>query len=156
MEFIILTLTGIIAILTVNQNWKPLTQTIFITCTFIAGTALAITVTVYMLISSPGIPKSSWNRFDEVSWFDILLYFIMLLGMASKYIFDKIGDKKRKKLRFNKFQFFKPFLVSPIIFGSVYSQIPENASLVLLLVFSYQNGFFWQTILYKEALSTNT
>jgi hypothetical protein len=74
----------------------------------------------------------------------------MVLGMASKYLFDVICEKKRRRIAFNKWQFLKPFLVSPIIFGAILSQVPENISAFMLFLISYQNGFFWHTLLYKS------
>jgi hypothetical protein len=35
-------------------------------------------------------------------------------------------------IHFNKWQFIKPFLVSPMIFGVVYATIPETTSALLL------------------------
>jgi hypothetical protein len=40
-------------------------------------------------------------------------------------------------------------LVSPIIFGTLLSQVPEKMPVFTLLILSYQNGFFWHTLLYK-------
>jgi hypothetical protein len=87
--------------------------------------------------------------FAKIPCLEIGLYFIMLMGMASKYLYDAIGERNRKKIKFNKWQFIRPFLVSPMIFIAVYSMIPETTSAFLLLIFAYQNGFFWQTVLYK-------
>jgi hypothetical protein len=56
-----------------------------------------------------------------------------------------LGDKIKEIT----WQFIKPFLVSPMIFGAVYAMIPETTSALLLLIFAYQNGFFWHTVLYK-------
>jgi hypothetical protein len=71
---------------------------------------------------------------------------MMLVGMASKYLFDAIGEGGRRP-RINKWQLFRPMLVSPIVFGAVYGSIGEDTALLLNLIFAFQNGFFWQTVL---------
>ncbi|UCH94863.1 MAG: hypothetical protein JSV88_32040 [Candidatus Aminicenantes bacterium] len=124
-------------------------QIIFVCSITILGALLYIFIDIFILQSRNGITKG--NFFAKIPWLEIGLYFIMLLGMVSKYLFDAIGEKKRKKIKFNKWQFIKPFLVSPMIFAAVYAMIPETTSALLLLIFAYQNGFFWHTVLYKVA-----
>ena len=71
----------------------------------------------------------------------------MVAGMAAKYLYDAIGEGNAPKLQ--KWQIVKPFLVSPIVFGVIYATMDESTSYLLLLIFSFQNGFFWQTVLSK-------
>jgi hypothetical protein len=80
-----------------------------------------------------------------IPWREISLYFVMLVGMAAKYLFDAID--KTNKIEFKKWQLFKPMLISPIVFGVVYGSIGENTPLLMNLIFAFQNGFFWQTVL---------
>ena len=98
------------------------------------------------------IHKEVGDALVSLPWQDFGMFFSMLLGMASKYLFDRIGEKKRRRIAFNKWQFLKPFLVSPIIFGTILTQVPENMPVFTLMILSYQNGFFWHTLLYKVAL----
>jgi len=87
--------------------------------------------------------------FTQIPWFEFMLYFVMIAGMAAKYLYDAIGEGN--KIQFQKWQFIKPIFVSPLIFASIYALIEKGTSkpLILLLIFSFQNGFFWQTVLYK-------
>ena len=152
MSYILLVVAGLLAITLVKKDWEAGKQILFIII-FIAAGAVIYSV---LLVFYPGhddgiIIKGDISILSRIPFHDIGLYFIMLLGMASKYLYDAIGDKKRKKITFNKWQFIKPFLVSPIIFISVYSLISKTTPDLLIFVFSYQNGFFWQTLLYNAA-----
>jgi hypothetical protein len=149
MAYIVLTIVGIMALILVKKEWRENKKIIFV------GATIFLSALVYALIDAlvlqAGGPSTKGDKsfFAKIPWLDIGLYLVMVIGMASKYLFDAICDKDRKKIKFNKWQFLKPFLVSPIIFAAVYSIIPESDSIFLLLIFSYQNGFFWQTMLYK-------
>ncbi len=70
----------------------------------------------------------------------------MIAGMMGKHFFDAIGEGNT--LRFQKWQFIKPIFISPMVFGVIYGAIDESTSLVLLFIFAFQNGFFWQTALH--------
>lgn len=149
MAYIVLSIIGLTALLLVNKNWQQKRQIIFVCLIIVGGGVLYLLVDIFALQSNGGTTKGIEDIFSKIPWLEVGLYFIMLLGMASKYLYDAIGEKNRKKIKFNKWQFIKPFLVSPMIFVTAYSMIPEATSPFLLLIFSYQNGFFWQTILYK-------
>jgi len=147
MAYIVLSIVGLLALVLVKKDWQQKRQIIFVCLVIFLGALVYVLIDVFILQSGNGITKGDF--FDRIPWLEIALYFIMLMGMASKYLFDAIGDKKRRKIKFNKWQFIKPFLISPMIFGVVYSTIPETTSTFLLLIFAYQNGFFWHTVLYK-------
>jgi hypothetical protein len=104
---------------------------------------------VYTILKchDPGIQK-------ERPWFEVSLYFVMLLGMAAKYCYDAIGEGS--DLNFQKWQLFKPMLVSPLVFGAIYGNMGEQTPRLLLLIFSFQNGFFWKTILDKTPQAGTT
>jgi hypothetical protein len=152
MAYIILTFVGVAALLLVKKDWQQKRQIIFVCSIIILGALLYALIDIFVLQSRNNITKG--DIFAKIPWLEIGLYFIMLLGMASKYLYDAIGEKNRKKIKFNKWQFLKPFFVSPMIFAAVYSTIPESTSTFLLLIFAYQNGFFWHTVLYKSHEST--
>jgi hypothetical protein len=147
MAYIVLSIVGLLSLVLVKKDWQQKKQIIFVCSIIILGALIYVLIDIFILQSRNGITKGDF--FAKIPWLEIGLYFIMLLGMASKYLFDAIGEKKRKKIKFNKWQFIKPFLVSPMIFAAVYSMTPETTSAFLLLIFAYQNGFFWHTFLYK-------
>lgn len=150
MAYIVFSIIGVLSLIIVKKNWHEEKQIIFVSSTIIGSVLLYVLVDIFVFQAQGGISKGSDDILSKIPCLEIGLYFVMLMGMASKYLFDAIGEKNRKKIKFNKWQFIKPFLVSPMIFLSVYSLIPEKTSTLLLLIFSYQNGFFWQTILYKR------
>lgn len=149
MVYIILSIMGILAVLLLKSNWTQKRQITFIFAILAIGLIIVISINLSFFYKDGVIEKgiSSFLK-EEIPWLEIGLYFIMLLGMASKYFFDAIGEEERPKV--NKWQLFKPIFVSPIIFGIVYGGISNYNSSVLLLIFSFQNGFFWQTVLTKK------
>lgn len=149
MAYIVLTIVGLLSLILVKKEWQEKRQFIFVGFIIIMAALLYIPMDIFVLHPEIGISKGWTDILSKVPWLDIGLYFSMMAGMACKYLFDAIGEKKRKKIKFNKWQFIKPFIVSPIIFAVVYSTRTETTSTFLLLIFAYQNGFFWQTILYK-------
>ncbi|GAK61686.1 hypothetical protein U27_01587 [Candidatus Vecturithrix granuli] len=59
-------------------------------------------------------------------------------------------NEGNRKIEFQKWQLFKPILVSPLVFGVIYGSMDENMPIILLLIFAFQNGFFWQTVMNKQ------
>jgi hypothetical protein len=149
MAYIVLTLTGVIAVLVVKKEWPGAKQVLFILALILVGLVGYLSVELLVPGDNQVIHKGVGEALSNLPWQDIMMFFSMLLGMASKYLFDIIGEKKRRRIAFNKWQFLKPFLVSPIIFGTILSQVPEKMPVFTLLILSYQNGFFWHTLLYK-------
>ena len=82
----------------------------------------------------------------------------MLLGMAGKYFFDAIERRRKKrrngqldaKLEFDRWEFFQPFIISFIIFGTFWSAHGKEELTMSYLIISFQNGFFWETVLNKR------
>jgi hypothetical protein len=151
MAYIVLTLTGVIAILIVKKEWPGAKQVLFILAFLMAGLIGYLAAELLVPDNNQVIHKGVEETLASLPWQDIGMFFSMLVGMASKYLFDRIGEKNRRRITFNKWQFLKPFLVSPIIFGTILTQVPENMPVFTLLILSYQNGFFWHTLLYKVA-----
>lgn len=87
------------------------------------------------------------------------MFAAMLLGMAAKYLWeaierrrDKIKNSKQEgsriSLDFDFWDFVQPVLVSAIVFSAVLTanrQISFDA-----VLFSFQNGFFWQSVFTRK------
>jgi len=146
MFYIILSLIGIAAVVALRQTWKQQFKIFFVLAAIIIGSVVLVLTNYGYLISKGFILKGS-PIIDEVPWIEIGVYFAMLLGMAAKYFYDAIGEGN--KIVIQKYQLIKPFLVSPIVFGMIYGGLGENTPALMLLIFSFQNGFFWQTVLVK-------
>lgn len=146
MTYIILSIIGILAVIAIKKMWKHKVQITFILLALVIG--LVLYISIAFLFVKPDFVMKGGSLGSKIPWLEISLYFIMLVGMAAKYFFDAIGEGN--KLMFQKWQFFKPMLVSPLVFGAIYGSFGENTSILLLLTFAFQNGFFWQTILAKK------
>ncbi|NIO87683.1 MAG: hypothetical protein GTN53_44295 [Candidatus Aminicenantes bacterium] len=126
MVYIILTIAGWIAVIIVKKEWSEAKQVLFILSVLLAGMLGYLAVDFLVLEEGQVISKGVGEVLANLPWEDIGMFFSMLVGMASKYLFDVIGEKKRRRIAFNKWQFLKPFLVSPIIFGTILSQVPDK------------------------------
>lgn len=148
MVYIILSILGILATITVKSKWNYKIQTFFMFFVLIIGSFLFLGI-VFSLEYMGIIEKGAASFFVQIPWIEIALYFVMIAGMEAKYIYDWIGSGKGRQKKFQKWQMLKPMFVSPLVFGSIYASMSEISSFVLLFVFAFQNGFFWQTVLQK-------
>ena len=145
MAYVILSLIGLAAVLFVGSNWKRNSQILFISMAIVCGTVLYI---IIALSFTEGLTeRGSGSFWEKIPWKEIGLYFAMVAGMAAKYFYEAIGEGNT--ISFKKWQFLKPMFISPLVFGAIYTQTPASASGVFLMIFSFQNGFFWQTVLAK-------
>jgi hypothetical protein len=85
----------------------------------------------------------------------------MLLGMMTRYLVSLIEERREKlveltksgqqnpkvNLRFDVWEFSYPLLFSVMTFGGLLSQIKDDTLTVANVVLSFQNGFFWQSLL---------
>ena len=88
----------------------------------------------------------------------------MLLGIACGRIHkalnqvEMVGIKHIGKHLLNDRNLWKSLIVSPIVFGVIYSGLADTQDTILSLVFSFLNGFFWNVIMdrkTKSAVNTN-
>jgi uncharacterized membrane protein len=128
-----------------------------------AGTASA-SVKPYLMVMTAGVAVSiiSWLVFhffwprlyprvegqENAPWWVGLSYFgAMLVGMAAHTAFYSIRSRRRGRAPvFDPWAFVEPALVAPIIFLAVRGFIPDEQFTFEALLFSFQNGFFWQTV----------
>jgi hypothetical protein len=98
-----------------------------------------------------------WTRSP---WKELLLFLAMVLGMTSKYLWDLIEVRRSKNavlrpdepkvgIEFDVWDFVQPLLVSALVFVSVLSTIKDVT--LMSFLFSFQNGFFWQSVLKQKA-----
>lgn len=98
--------------------------------------------------------EEGWYR--EAPWKHLLLFAAMLLGMVSNTLFDylnarvrarKAGKRSMPKLLWE--EMLMPVVIAGLVFGYFWGKHGgEEMSLAMFLV-SYQNGFFWQSVLEK-------
>jgi hypothetical protein len=92
------------------------------------------------------------NPVAEASRWTALAYFAaMVLGMTAQTVWHALGQQRaRRPISLDKWEFVKPALVAPIVFLAVYQNISQPDITIVMLIFSFQNGFFWQTVLRRS------
>ncbi|MBR0684443.1 hypothetical protein JQ594_00825 [Bradyrhizobium manausense] len=92
------------------------------------------------------------NANAEASRWSALAYFVaMVVGMIAQTIWHALQNRQPNAApSIDKWEFLKPALVAPIVFVAVYQNIAQPQVSVAMLLFSFQNGFFWQTVLRKS------
>jgi hypothetical protein len=105
MIYVVLTITGWIAVLVVKKEWPSVRQVLFILAVLLGAMVGYLTVELLVPGDNQGIPKGVGETLANLPWQDIGMFFSMLVGMASKYLFDIIGEKKKRRIAFNKWQF---------------------------------------------------
>jgi len=78
----------------------------------------------------------------------IALYFSMILGMLSEYLYSRFSSPHKLRLPFDFGIFLSPILISPILFVPLYETLsnvvtPSKATGMLVLV-AFENGFFFK------------
>jgi hypothetical protein len=115
--------------------------------------ALLITVVVAggLIFTGPSyLGKEQW--FDKSPFREFFLFAMMVLGMAARVLSLAIEEYKTKKdpakgLEMSRWDFVYPLLFAVPTFGALLSQIGSETITFANVVLSFQNGFFWQTIL---------
>ena len=107
--------------------------------------------------------RSGGNWLDKPAVGQTILFIFMMTGMMCKNLFDLIerrkdrlkegfSNSKKPGLDFDFWNFVQPLLVASIVFGAVLGADLHLGLPGLLL--SFQNGFFWQSILAKRATNS--
>jgi hypothetical protein len=88
---------------------------------------------------------------------EILLFVLMGLGMLARMVSLAIEERRAyrlknpgkpvPKLTLDHWELAYPFLSSAICFGALIDATGEREFDVVVALFAFQNGFFWQTIL---------
>jgi len=119
---------------------------------------LAVLVSIAFLIwAGPPVrsPDQSW--YEIAPWRQILLITTTLFGMVSNYLLEyfqaRIKAKESKgKVKMPKFVWEKialPFIIAILVFGYFWEQHGKEPMNFAIMLISFQNGFFWQTVLEK-------
>jgi len=103
----------------------------------------------------------SW--YDRQPWEDVVLFVMMILGMAARYVTKEIEDRRRRidelrragdpskpGLQFDSWEFAYPLFFSVVTFGALLGQLQNSAISLANMILSFQTGFFWQTLLKRN------
>jgi ABC-type molybdate transport system permease subunit len=78
----------------------------------------------------------------KTTLFLIGVYVAMIAGMASKTCFNCLTRGTSLDMK----EFLLPLLISPLVYGTVFRIVRGSNETILMLIFGFQNGFFWQDI----------
>jgi len=122
--------------------------------------ATLVLLATFLALGTTGqvLQRGSHHWYQASPAKEFIFFSAMVLGMIAKYFWDLIeerrrthGDdngKKRKPLNFDAWDCIQPLLLSGIVFAGILSMLNELTFPSVLL--SFQNGFFWQTVLKRR------
>jgi hypothetical protein len=88
---------------------------------------------------------------NVIPWVGLVYFVSMVLGMSAHTTWDAITKRRGGKApAFDKWLYLRPALVAPIIFIAVLKLVGGTSFDFAALLLSFQNGFFWQTVLSKH------
>lgn len=110
------------------------------------GGLVAFLVILHLTTGFP-TPARAFGGFSPLSAIAIM-FGSVLTGIASQYVFYRKG-------RFTLRSFLKPMVISPIVLLPLLGSLQgitalEPIQLISFALLSFQNGFFWQTVLERE------
>ena len=85
---------------------------------------------------------SAKNEKIVIVLYYLALFVVMLLGIVANYYYVH-GIKGKPDVN----QFWKPIIISPIIYYAVYNATANQPRNLVGVFLAFQNGFFWQTII---------
>ena len=129
------------------------------TKTVIAVIGLVVLLPSFFLSPAKIITLGPEDWYEKSPWKEVILFVMMIAGMVARTLSQAI-EQYRKKLKrkgapqgldIDKWDFVYPFLVSFLTFGAIVAQAGAQALSLTTLVFAFQNGFFWQTLIKRES-----
>ncbi len=88
-----------------------------------------------------GLTMPSLSPQFKTGLFLAVVFLSMLLGMVGKTYYDHLTKGGAWGLS----QALIPILISPMVYGAIFS-IVKNAEPLPALILGFQNGFFWQDV----------
>ncbi len=78
----------------------------------------------------------------------IFLYILTLIGITFNILWTK--SAKGNISDFWSLSTLRPILVSPVVFYTVYLFASKEPDTIVALLFSFQSGFFWQSVFTRQ------
>lgn len=137
-----------------QRSWYSAVRGVLGVVTIGAAFIVAVALTPQFL------DATAWH--NRSPWRETILFGTMLAGMACRSLAEAIEARRsqiaataragrRPPLRVDWWEFAYPFLVSAITFAPVVESPIAQKIGFGAIAFSFQNGFFWQTILKRSA-----
>lgn len=146
--FVVIGIVGTLALITVSfANWEWWWR---------IALALAVTIIVTSVIGYSGsvtLGREAW--FDVSPFRELLLFALMLLGMAARVVSlaiesSRAKNKSAKRPIVSRWDFIYPMLFAVPTFGALLTQVTSETLTTANVVLAFQTGFFWQTILKRS------
>ncbi len=148
MVYILLTVLGIVAVVLTKSQWSGRKRLVF-TCGLLIGGVILYLAGGAVLQGTDVIAKGDESDAHQI-WLEPALYFVMLSGMLGKLTQDSMDMGKGFAFLFTKEIVLKPIIISPLVFIAIYGALGATIPTSLLLIFAFQNGYFWQTVLNRD------
>jgi len=108
------------------------------------GVLLFLFIGILRLTTGFPVPVRAFGGFSPLPAIAIM-FACVLAGIAARYVFSRKG-------RFSWRSFLKPLVISPIVLLPLLGSLQgitnlEPIQLVSFALLSFQNGFFWETVL---------
>lgn len=115
---------------------------VWVLCSLAAGYGIMYLVLVLSSRRTKALREAPGQRarLKRAGW----LMACMIGGMLAKYVWDATASGSFSSP--SLVELLRPILVSPIVFGVVWTAAQEQPPNLLVYVAAFQNGFFWQTI----------
>jgi len=161
---IILVISIVLSIITIGyyffrmKLWKSLTI-------FVLGVWIII-ILFYLVFDFPNVEDEMISKGKEkLEWpFLIVLYFFIILGMFSQYMYKYLSGSRKKHNKFDFGLFLAPLFVSPIVVMPLYSAFlnsevvfyPFSQQSLMIYIVAFENGFFWESIISNRKKNINS
>lgn len=111
------------------------------------GALLILFVATLRITTGFPAPVRAFGGFSPVAAIGIM-FGSVLVGIAARYVFYRQG-------RYTWRSFLKPLVISPIVLLPLLGSLEgvttlEPIQLISFAMLSFQNGFFWETVLERE------
>lgn len=117
-----------------------------------------LVVIYYTLFSFPFIKDDLVAKGEEQTdlLFLIVLYFFLIFGMLSEYIFKLLSKPKKKRKKFDIGVLIAPLFISPITLIPLISAFQSvetvsysglNTQNIMIFLIAFEHGFLWKSIL---------
>lgn len=95
--------------------------------------------------------------YENAPWKHLILFACMLLGMITNYLFEYVQARIKAKEAGSQTQMpgfiweklVLPLIIAGLVFGYFWGQHGNETIGFTVAFISYQNGYFWQTVLEK-------
>jgi len=94
-------------------------------------------------VFGPGVRMLALPQTD-ITVLDVIYAFVMIIGILAKDVWDNLNETSTLSIKWPRL--IGAFIISPVIYASVYYKFVVNQLSLFGLAVAFQNGFFWQAV----------